>query len=123
MGTWRALAASAIEKSVSQAEINEMAQYPGSYAIPLENITEVKVDRKMGGAYLSVKNNTPGLKPAYSFVLAVVLVEMTSGFMQSETPKAIRLHHEVLVSRRHPAATVPTSIFTAKPSVYTTATT
>ena len=63
-----ALAASAIEKSVSQAQIDEMARYPGSYAIPLENITAVRADRKMGGAYLSVKNNTPGLKPAYSFI-------------------------------------------------------
>ena len=63
-----ALAASAIEKSVSQAQIDEMARYPGSYAIPLENITAVRADRKMGGAYLSVKNNTLGLKPAYSFV-------------------------------------------------------
>jgi hypothetical protein len=72
-----AVAASAIEKSASQAEINEMAQYPGSYAIPLENITEVKVDRKMGGAYLSVKNNTPGLKPAYSFVFG-------SGFSRND---------------------------------------
>jgi len=63
-----ALAASAVEKSVSKAEIDDLAKYPSSYSIPLENVTAFKVDRKMGGAYLSVSNNTPGLKPAYSFV-------------------------------------------------------
>jgi hypothetical protein len=63
-----ALAAQAVEKSVSQAEIDEISQYPGSYAIPLQNIIEVKAARKMGAAYLSVKNSTAGLKPAYSFV-------------------------------------------------------
>ncbi len=72
-----ALAASAIEKSVSQAQIDEMARYPGSYAIPLENITAARADRKMGGAYLSVKNNTPGLKPAYSFIFG-------SGFSRND---------------------------------------
>jgi hypothetical protein len=72
-----ALAASAIEKSVSQAQIDEIARYPGSYAIPLENITAVRVDRKMGGAYLSVKNSAPNLKPAYSFVFG-------SGFSRNE---------------------------------------
>jgi hypothetical protein len=63
-----ALAAQAVEKTVSQAEIDEIAQYPGSYAIPLQNITQVKAARKMGAAYLSVSNNTAGLKPAYAFI-------------------------------------------------------
>jgi hypothetical protein len=72
-----ALAASAIEKTVSQAEVDDLARYPGSYSIPLENITAFKVDRKMGGAYLSVSNNTPGLKPAYSFVFG-------SGFSRND---------------------------------------
>ena len=72
-----ALAASAIEKSVSQAQIDDMAKYPGSFAIPLENVTGVRADRKMGGAYLSVRNNTPGLKQAYSFVFG-------SGFSRND---------------------------------------
>jgi hypothetical protein len=72
-----ALAASAIEKNVSQAEIDEVARYPGSYVIPIENITAVRADRKMGGAYLSVSNKTPGLKPAYSFVFG-------SGFSRND---------------------------------------
>jgi len=72
-----ALAASAVEKTVSKAEIDDLARYPGSYSIPLENITAFKIDRKMGGAYLSISNNTPGLKPAYSFVFG-------SGFSRNE---------------------------------------
>jgi hypothetical protein len=72
-----ALAASAIEKNVSQAQIDEVARYPGSYVIPLENITAFRVDRKMGGAYLSISNNVPGLKPAYSFVFG-------SGFSRND---------------------------------------
>ena len=63
-----ALAARAVEKSVSQAEVDELARYPGSYFIPLQNITGVKAARKMGAAYLSVSNSTSGLKPTYSFV-------------------------------------------------------
>ena len=72
-----ALVAQALEKTVSQAEIDEIAQYPGSYSIPLQNITNVATGRKMGGAYLSVSNNTPGLKPAYSFVFG-------SGFSRND---------------------------------------
>jgi hypothetical protein len=72
-----ALAASAVENNVSQAQIDDMARYPGSFSIPLENITAFRVDRKMGGAYLSVSSNTPGLKPAYSFVFG-------SGFSRND---------------------------------------
>jgi hypothetical protein len=72
-----ALAASAVEKSVSTAQIDEVSRYPGSYVIPIENITAVRADRKMGGAYLSVSNNTPGLKPAYCFVFG-------SGFTRND---------------------------------------
>jgi hypothetical protein len=63
-----AIAGSAFEKSVSQADMDQFMQYPGSFFIPLQNVTNVKAARKMGGAYLSVSNNSPGLKPAYSFV-------------------------------------------------------
>jgi hypothetical protein len=60
-------AAGAIEKKVSQAQLDEMTQYPGSYSIPLENITFAKSGSKWGTAYLSVGNNAAGLKPVYCF--------------------------------------------------------
>ncbi len=63
-----ALAARAVEKNVSKAEVDELMQYPGSYFIPLQDITGVKAARKMGQAYLRVDNCSPGLKPAYSYV-------------------------------------------------------
>ncbi len=63
-----ALTARAVEKNVSKAEIDELTQYPGSYFIPLQEITSVKAARKMGQAYLRVDNHSPGLKTAYSFV-------------------------------------------------------
>jgi hypothetical protein len=63
-----ALTARAVEKNVSKAEVDELAQYPGSYFIPLQEITAVKAARKMGQAYLRVDNCSSGLKPAYSFV-------------------------------------------------------
>jgi hypothetical protein len=63
-----ALLARSMEKSVSQAEIDEVTQFPGSFSIPLQNITAVRVDRKLSAAYLSVQHNTIGIKPVYSFV-------------------------------------------------------
>src|SRR4030067_760959 len=47
-----ALTARAVEKNVSKAEVDELAQDPGSYFIPLQEITAVKAARKMGQAYL-----------------------------------------------------------------------
>jgi hypothetical protein len=49
-----ALAASALEKSVSKAEIDDLMKYQGSYFIPLQEITHVETARKMGGGYLRV---------------------------------------------------------------------
>ncbi len=63
-----ALAASAVEKNVSRAEINDLLKYEGSYFIPLQEITRVQTARKMGGGYLRVDNCRAGLKPAYSFI-------------------------------------------------------
>jgi hypothetical protein len=63
-----ALTARAVEKNVSKAEVDELTQYPGSYFIPLQEITGVNAARKMGQAYLRVDNCSSGLKPAYSFV-------------------------------------------------------
>jgi hypothetical protein len=63
-----ALAARAVEKNVSQAEIDDLMKYEGSYFIPLQEITKVQTARKMGGGYLRVDNCRAGLKPAYSFI-------------------------------------------------------
>jgi hypothetical protein len=65
-----ALAAKAVEKRVSKAEIDELAQYPGSHSIPLQEVRDVKPGRKMGSSYIRVDNNTPGLKPVYSYVFS-----------------------------------------------------
>jgi hypothetical protein len=62
-----ALAAWAVEKSVSQAEIDDIMKYPGSFFILLQNITGIKAGHKMGQAYLSVVHNTVNLKPVYAF--------------------------------------------------------
>jgi hypothetical protein len=72
-----ALAARAIEKSVSQAEVNDLMKYAGSYFVPLQEITRVETGRKMGGAYLRVDNCTAGQKPAHSYVFG-------SGFSKNE---------------------------------------
>lgn len=71
------LFANAVEKSVSKAQIDEILQHPGSYAILLEHITSVKTARKLGNAYLQVLNASPGLKPAYSYIFG-------SGFSKNE---------------------------------------
>jgi hypothetical protein len=72
-----ALAARAAEKSVSQAEISDLMRYEGSYFVPLQEITRVDAGRKMGGAYLSVINCSPGQKPAHAYVFG-------SGFSKPE---------------------------------------
>jgi hypothetical protein len=64
-----ALAARATEKSVSKAELNDVASYPGSYSIPLQNITGVETARHFGSSYLRIDNNCSTLKPAHSFIL------------------------------------------------------
>lgn len=64
-----ALAAWAVEKSVSKAEIDDLMKLKGSYAVPLDEITRVEAARKMGGGYLRVQNCSPGQKPARSYIL------------------------------------------------------
>ena len=72
-----ALAARAIEKSVSQAEVDDLMRHKGSYYVPLQEITHVETGRKMGGAYLRVDNCSPGQKPAHAYVFG-------SGFSRNE---------------------------------------
>jgi hypothetical protein len=72
-----ALTARALEKSVSQAEVDDLMKYEGSYFTPLLEITFVEAGRKMGGAYIRVDNRTLGQKPVHSFVFG-------SGFSKNE---------------------------------------
>jgi hypothetical protein len=64
-----ALAARAVEKSVSKAEIDDLLKYEGSYSIRLQEITNVATMRKMGSAYLRVDNRSLGQKPVHSYIL------------------------------------------------------
>jgi hypothetical protein len=72
-----ALAARVAEKKVSKAELDDAAKYPGSYSIPLQDITRVETARHFGSAYLRVDNQSSYLKPAHSFILG-------SGFSKNE---------------------------------------
>ena len=63
-----ALAARAVEKSVSKADIDDLATSEGSYAVPLQEITGVEAARKMGSAFLRVRNRGVGQKPVHSYI-------------------------------------------------------
>lgn len=62
------LAALAVEKRVSKAELDELAKHKGSYSIPLSAITKVEASRKMGSEYLRVDHPNFGEKPAHSYI-------------------------------------------------------
>jgi predicted RNA-binding Zn-ribbon protein involved in translation (DUF1610 family) len=64
-----ALAARAVEKNVSKAEIDDLMKYEGSYCVPLNEITRVETARKLGSAYLRVDNCSYGQKPTRSYIL------------------------------------------------------
>jgi hypothetical protein len=64
-----ALAARAVEKTVSNAEVDDLMKYEGSYYIPLQEITRVETARKMGSGYLRVDGRGSGQKPAHSYIL------------------------------------------------------
>jgi hypothetical protein len=59
---------SALEKKVSKAELGEAMKLPGSFSIPLEDITSVQNERHMTTAYLIVGSQSPYLKPVHSFI-------------------------------------------------------
>ncbi len=63
-----ALAASAVEKGVSRAEIDEFMNCKGSYYTPLQEITRVETARKLGSGYLRVDNCSPSQKPVHSYI-------------------------------------------------------
>ncbi len=65
-----ALAARAVEKNVSKAELDDLMKYEGSYYIPIQEITRVETARKMGGAYLRVDGGIGfAKKPFHSYIL------------------------------------------------------
>ena len=63
-----ALAARAVEKNVSKAEIDDLIKYKGSYCISLQEITKVEAARKMSSAYLRVDSRSYGQKPSHSYI-------------------------------------------------------
>ncbi len=63
-----ALAARAVEKSVSKADIDDLVNSEGSYAVSLREITVVEAARKMGSAFLRVGNCSFGQKPVHSYI-------------------------------------------------------
>jgi len=63
-----ALVASAVEKRVSKAEVDDLMRYEGSYCIPLQAITHVATARKSGSGYLRVDSNVSGQKPSHSYI-------------------------------------------------------
>jgi len=72
-----ALAARATEKRVSKAELDDVARFPGSYSILLQDITQVITARHLGSSYLRVDNQCSYLKPSHSFIFG-------SGFSKNE---------------------------------------
>jgi hypothetical protein len=93
-----ALAASAVEKKISKAEIEELTKNQGSFALPIQNITSIKAARKMGQSYISVTHNVAGLKPNYAFafgganenwVNAINSLKAKGTFGSANTPVAI----------------------------------
>lgn len=72
-----ALAASAFEKTVSKAELDDLTKNEGSYSIPIQEIINVQTARHMGSGYLRVDNRSAGLKPSHSYIFG-------SGFSKNE---------------------------------------
>ena len=109
-----ALAARATEKSVSKAELDDVASYPGSYSMPIQNITRVETARHFGSSYLRIDNNCSTLKPEHSFILGsglsvnedwVAAINSTIMTMRSSPPQT----NSPLILNPAPAYTPPPS--------------
>jgi hypothetical protein len=107
-----ALATRATEKSVSKAELIDVASYPGSYSIPIQNITRVETARHFGSSYLRIDNNCSTLKPEHSFILGsglsvnedwVATINSTIMTMRSSPPQT----NSPLILNPAPAYTPP----------------
>lgn len=67
-GGFGGLASRAIEDRVSKADLDELSSHDGSISIPLENLTRVEADTRLGVPFICVYCvGTP--KPVYSFVV------------------------------------------------------
>jgi hypothetical protein len=67
-GRFGGLVARAIEDRVSNADIDELSSHDGSLSIPLENLTRVEADTRLGVPFICVYCvGTP--KQAYSFIV------------------------------------------------------
>lgn len=67
-GRFGGLVSKAIEDRVSKADLDELSSHDGSLSIPLENLTRVESDTRMGVPFICVYCvGTP--KPAYSFIV------------------------------------------------------
>lgn len=67
-GRFGGLVARAIEGQVSKADLDELSSHDGSISIPLENLTRVEADTRLGNSFICVYCvGTP--KQAYSFVV------------------------------------------------------
>jgi hypothetical protein len=64
-----ALAAQAVETSVSKAEIDELMNDKASHATPLENVTRVEAGKKFGQPYIRVER-LGSEKPVHAYVFA-----------------------------------------------------
>ncbi|MDI9644143.1 MAG: zinc-ribbon domain-containing protein [Candidatus Verstraetearchaeota archaeon] len=62
------LAALSIEKKVSSANLDELANEKESFSIPLSEITNSEAARKLGMAYVRVDHPRIGQKGAHSFI-------------------------------------------------------
>jgi len=110
-----AIAARAVEKSVSQAEIDDLMRYEGSYFVPLQEITYVQAGRKLGGGYLSVLNCSPGKSPHTPMFLGVVFLSQRSGLTQSTRLWSKRVQVRQVIVHSSRAVTLSSLFSHSKP--------
>jgi hypothetical protein len=103
-----ALAARAAEKRVSKAELDDVASHPGSYCIPIQNITRVETARHFGSSYLRIDNNCSSIKPAHSFIFG-------SGFSKNEDWVAA-VNSAIMTLRSPPPQTIPVPSLNQSPT-------
>ncbi len=126
-----ALVGLATEKSVSKAELDDAAKYPGSYSIPLQDVTRVETARHFGSSYLRVDNKSPYLKPAYSFILGSGLSKnedwvaaINSAIMNTRSPppntNSIPLYNPAPVNNPPPPPVYPANVPTTQQPVQST---
>ncbi|NLE04060.1 MAG: hypothetical protein GX638_04550 [Crenarchaeota archaeon] len=63
-----AIAALAVEKTVSRAEIDDLTKYEGSYAIALSDISKIEAGSKLGSSFIRIDSDKFSQKPVRCFV-------------------------------------------------------